>query len=474
MTVTPFDQGDSIEVRWPAVTRDVLGHPETVILYRVFRYENAEHPDEGAIAVSGDLTARGKGQLMTFADEDPALRPEYGEKNFWYRVECEDEARNVSARSTAVAGHLRDITPPATPGGVAAAGFDDYIRITWNLNTEPDMDGYLIYRSFCEYGKWPCLVLRYDNEGQKSHSKQCDMPWVLLGYLPQVDALDLGGQRPFFDDREVPKASPLCYAYLVKAMDRAQNKSGRWPPDPTKEPQESYVCQRLRDNKAPDPVVITSLLARDRAIEIEWVGPPVQDIRAYYVHRSKSKTGSFPFIGGVTVPRPQEPARILSEPLEPVIGCERIALEALDSLSLGSFVDRDVDPKEVYWYKVVGVDHECNVTSLERAVAVSTFTFTTQGPEVPTLTSVTPEHEACGLLVKWSPAFDINQHSGFAVFRSTSAAGQYNQIGSMVIGASQYVDVKVERSIPYWYRVMRLDVDGGVSELSAPESGVFP
>ena len=111
----------------------------------------------------------------------------------------------------------------------------------------------------------------------------CGGPYALIGTVSRADAAAMGAIVTF-DDRTVPAGSPLCYSYWIKALDRPQNRSGAWPvPDPFTE---KTVCQRLRDKTPPDPAIISGLFARDRAIRVEWVGPPVQDIRAYHVYRS--------------------------------------------------------------------------------------------------------------------------------------------------------------------------------------------
>jgi hypothetical protein len=296
VSVTAVDSESRLEVRWSLVEHDVEGHVEDAPMagYRLFRYESQNAPLVTGVQIGGLVASPPLGQPFVVAsDSAPLLRPAFGEQTFWYRMEALDAAGNVSARSVAVGGHLADITPPAPPKGVTAEGFDDFIRVRWNPNTEPDLDGYQIYRSLCHYGVCnPCEPDRrhatqpagHDvppDAGKPGKQEVCGGPYALVGTVSRADAEAMGSPVTFAD-HTIPAKSPLCYSYWVKALDRTQNRSGAWPvPDPAIE---TTVCQRLRDKEPPDPAIISGLFARDDAIRVEWVGPPVQDIRAYHVH----------------------------------------------------------------------------------------------------------------------------------------------------------------------------------------------
>jgi len=475
VTVTPDEVASRLEIRWPKVTYDADGHVESSVAgYRVYRYEAPGNPDTLATPIGGLIPQPGPGTIYLAAlDADPALRPPYGEKSFWYRVDCRDAAGNVSSRSAAVAGHLRDITPPSPPQGVDAEGFDAFIRVRWKLNTEPDLDGYLIYRSLCDFGDWVPCDREQPTTTHVPGKRPCSGPFVLIGNLSQAEAESLAavpGGTPFFDDHTVPKGSPLCYAYLVKAQDHAQNKSGSWPiPNLTTE---MIVCQRLRDKTPPEPAILSGLLARDQAILVEWIGAPVQDIKAYHVYRSENETGPYTWVGGMTVEVPPAPPVVLTSPYHPppFVGCDSLPLQTRDDMSAGSFLDTQADPKRIYWYKVLGVDQSGNETAVEKAVPISTFTFSTKQPDTPTITSITENPSPCALVVRWSPTFDATKHLGFALFRSESTAGLYRQVGSLV-AANEYVDTEVVRGVEYWYKVLQMDLEGKVSPLSPAKSG---
>ncbi|HEY3204793.1 MAG TPA: hypothetical protein VGL03_14175 [Thermoanaerobaculia bacterium] len=484
VSVKAVDSQNRLEVRWNIVQSDVEGHEESspIAGYRLFRYDAENAPLPTGTQIGGVIPPPAPGITdMTASDNASILRPPFGEQTFWYRVEAFDSSGNVGARSAAAGGHLKDITPPAPPKNVAAEGFDDFIRVTWAPNTEPDLDGYQIYRSLCHNGvSNPCEprqpgILSFGHEPVASDQEKtpCTGPYVLVGTVSLAAAKAMGATVTF-DDHSVPKGSPLCYSYWVKAIDRAQNQSGSWPfPDPSTE---KTVCQRLRDKTPPDPAVISGLFARDRAVRVEWIGPPVQDIRAYHVYRGTAEAGPYKWVGGMTVELPPAVPQILTAPYAPpaVVGCGKIPIVTIDSMSMGFFLDTTADPKTIYWYKVVGIDQSGNEASLGKAVPMSTFTFTTGLPSTPTITSVTGTSAApFGLVIRWIPTFDPARQRGFAVFRSDRFDGLYRQIGTLVTG-SDYQDNQVVRGVAYWYKVVLMDATGQVSMPSPPVSGSLP
>ena len=479
--VKAVDTENRLEVRWNIVEADIDGHQESAPVggYRLFRYDAENAPLTAGTQIGGVIPVPPAGTtFVTASDNWPGLRLPFGEKTYWYRVETFDASNNTSARSVAAGGHLKDITAPAPPKGISAEGFDDFIRVKWSRNTEPDLDGYQIYRSLCHNGVAnPCEPRQPGVAGPSATNENpktpCTGEYVLVGSVSLAQAKPMGATVTF-DDHSIPKGSPLCYSYWVKAVDKAQNRSGTWPfPDPATE---KTVCQRLRDKTPPDPAIISGLFARDRAIRVEWIGPPVQDIRAYHVYRAESEPGPYKWVGGMTVELPPAVPHILFAPYKPppVVGCDKIPITTIDAMSMGFFIDAIVDPKTIYWYKVVGIDQSGNEAPLSKAVPVSTFTFTTSLPSTPAIASITGTSIApFGLVVRWTPAFNAALLRGFAVFRSDRFDGLYRQIGTLIT-ASEYQDNQVVRGVSYWYKVAQMDMAGQVSLPSAPVSGTLP
>lgn len=486
MFVEAIESNSSFRVRWSKVRLDVDGHRENVVSYNVYRYARADNPSVGAVAVPPPIPQPGpfdSTRVLSKDDSTAGLRSACIDSTLYFRVEAVDAAGNISRRSIAVGAALKDTTRPAVVRGTVAEGYDDYIRVKWTLNTDCGIDAYLIYRSLCDRGKWyPCLRAagaagRLMEQPPSSNIKgkgDCGGPFVLVGVVPQSLAKTLGGGSAYFDDRSVPAGSPLCYAYLVKAQDHSQNISGSLPVPAV--PPEIIVCQRLRDRTPPEPAIIAGLFARDSAIQVDYIGPPVQDIAAYHVYRSDSlQFGTYNWVGGMTVVPPPGTGVPLAAPYTPPaqVACDSIPLVSNPYMSAGTFFDRHVDRKHIYWYKVLGIDRAGNQSLPDSALAISTFTFASGREIPPQIVSVSASDNPCALTLNWTPGYDTTRVSGFLVFRSTSPAGQYFQLEGLQ-KSNVYADPSVARNTTYFYRVVALRRDGMLTAMSDPKSGLHP
>ncbi len=493
LTVTPLEPQSQLEIRWTTSTLDVEGHADSsgVTGYQAFRYDAENALLSSGTPIGGIVPQPGAG--VTFAvsvDTSGNLRPHYGEKTYWYRVRAIDGSGNLSAYSAAVGGHLKDITPPDPPKNLAADGADTYIQLQWTPNTEPDLDHYQVFRSYCHNGKCnPCdpsdvkgappgqPQIPSDQTQPSANPKDdtgkgrtpCTGEYLLVGSVSLTQAKTMGNPV-VFRDTTIPANSPVCYSYWIKAYDQAQNMSGTWP---FPSANEQTVCQRLRDKTPPDPAIISGLFARDNDARIEWIAAPVQDIRAYQVYRADQETGPYKFVGGMTVEPPPAAPHVLTSPYQPppLVKCDTIPLVTIDSMSMGFFVDKTTHAKNIYWYKVLGVDQSGNESPIAKAVPMSTFTYTTARLPAPVITSVSATTAAqFELVVSWTPAFDPATTSGFAVFRSDSQNGLYRQLGTL-LKTSEFHDNVVVKNVTYWYKVVRMDLSGQISEPSGATSG---
>jgi hypothetical protein len=486
--VNPLEATSSFEIRWPRVDRDIEGHREQTKRYNVYRYVSGDNPTIGATFVGsalhpvpGDST-----RWLRVVDATMGLRSACRDSTLYFRVEAVDSQGNLSARSAAVGAALKDTTRPKNVTGTAAEGFDDYIRVRWNLNSDCDIDRYLIYRALCDYGDWiPCPdsskrivganaeVPPQQKPPKPGKPSACGGPFVLVGVMSQAEA-KARGNPTYFDDHSLPPGTPLCYAYLVKAQDLSQNISGSMPvPDKTKE---IVVCQRLRDRTPPEPGIISGLWARDSAIIVEVIGPPVQDIAAYHIYRSETgEHGVYSFVGGVKIVPPPGSNIILTTPYKPpaTVGCNTIPLVSNDYMSQVTFVDKNTEPRKVYWYKALGIDQSGNQTPVDSAMAISTFTFARNRDAGPVISAITATDDPCALTLTWTPSYDSTAMTGFVVFRGRAETGPYYQVDNVVRG-NTFIDNSVARSVSYWYRVAYLKRQGGVSNLSQPKSAAHP
>lgn len=503
------DNAGSVNIKWSQVMKDVNGHweePDSVVRYRVYRFPNSQNPDSVPSVLLGTVApAKGLYSKDT-TDSSPTLRSPYGNRTWWYRVRSVDANGNTSQWSTAVSAIVKDITPPSIVKNVVATGFEESISVKWQLNTEPDMASYMVYRSLCHLGDWVECGKRdtcrtwtdYDPNGQPLPGTPpnptgqpgapdpknklpcpCSGPFVFLGEITHDSAVRAkNAGHDFFDDRTIPAGSPLCYAYWIKAKDSSGNLSGSFPMPDAAERLE-IVCQRLKDRTPPEPALIAGLFAQADQIRVEWIGPPTQDTRAYHVYRAKGTDPSkeplpadYKWVGGKTVELPPDLPQTLTSPYVPpgIPPCDKISVQATPWMSEGYFEDKDVDPKLTYWYRVVGIDYDGNETQLQNAAAISTFTFTRKKPLAPVLDEPGVTTDPCAVSLNWSPVFNVQEHAGFIVYRSETASGPFTPIVKKPVTGNAYTDNSVVKGKTYWYRIALLKKSGQLSQLSNVKS----
>lgn len=521
LVATPDNNTAQINIQWTQVVKDINGHweqPDSSVRYRIYRFASSADPlttPSVYLGIAGPL----KGiRTKDTTDKDPSLRAAFGNRTWWYRVRAEDTTGNLSQWSSAVSAIIKDNTPPDIVHGVAATGFDTSISVKWNLNTEPDMSSYMVYRSLCHLGSWvPCNRgdtckewvnynpnATYPNTDQPTHTLThshtpigaaptaaaanpggpklpcpCSGPFVFLGEITQDSARRaMTAGHFFFNDLTIPAGSPLCYAYWIKAKDSSDNMSGDFPL-PSAAERAEIVCQRLRDLTPPEPALIAGLFAQADQIRIEWMGPPTQDTRAYHVYRATGTDpakeplpAAFVWVGGTTIELPPALPVTLTTPYKPpgLAPCDRISVQATPWMSQGSFVDKTTDPKLTYWYRVVGIDYDGNETPLNKSAAISTFTFTRKTPPTPVLDVIAKQANPCAVMLQWSPVFNPTLHKGFIVYRSSTATGPFLPIVVSPLKTNAFTDSGVINGQIYWYRLGVLMSNGRLSELTTAQS----
>ena len=263
-----------------------------------------------------------------------------------------------------------------------------------------------------------------------------------LGHIANIDSA--GATQ--YTDKSLLKDSPICYRYAVKAYDTNQNFSAM----------SDSICDRLSDYTGPLAPVIAGLKARNKAILVDWVAPPVQDLFGFTVERSE--TGSDPWVR--VSPKLKFPETFTCGDIP--------ATNIWAEDSVFSFLDTTVIEKKTYWYRIYGSDYTQNDGN--RSVPIETYTYNFSGPPKPTIVSVTQSAKPCGLQIVWTPAYD-KSHLGFAVFRSTSKDCCYRQI-SPIVTDNKYIDDKVTAGQSYWYKIQYFDTDGNRSLVSNLKIGV--
>lgn len=78
---------------------------------------------------------------------------------YYYALSASDEVPNESALSPQVVANVAaDTTAPAAPANVSALPGDEKVILSWDGNVEPDLAGYIVYRSEISGGPYTAVV----------------------------------------------------------------------------------------------------------------------------------------------------------------------------------------------------------------------------------------------------------------------------------------------------------------------------
>lgn len=476
LSVNASTLSSSLILNWKKSIRNINGHREQdhFHTYRIYRSDSIEELEDlnnlstyEVMTVTSDPTDESS-MDMKWEDTASILSPLYGEKDFFYRICCEDAHHNLSAPSAVISCRVPDHTPPGGTRLVSSEGFSDLIRIYWLPNPELDIAGYQVYRSVCDRGSiYPTQVLT-DKITTKMLEIKLPCDYVLIGEILAEEAeriLDSDGSISY-EDSSAPKGSPICYSYWVRAFDMARNLYNGVNGCPK---EEEFICQKLYEEIPPPVPVITRMKARDNAVLIEWTSSPVQDLRCFHIYRSSRENEIAEFVACVfsdASPTSTKPWTGVEHPR-----CEDIPADP-DPVSVAmSFVDTTLDPNKIYWYRVSALDwlgNESSGNNILLIPAVSTFTYSCGSAPQPIVTSPSESVvSGCARLIRWNPAYDATKLTGFIVFRSTKRDGAYRQI-SPVVKSNRFTDNSALQGIRYWYRVQAIDLNGKLSEASQP------
>ncbi len=132
--------GDSSnQLTWAAVTTRSDGSAyEGFVGYNIYRGLEKGREDEAPLT---------REPLRTTTYLDKAVE---NNKTYFYFVRAVDSPAvpwKESLDSTEASATPRDLTPPERPGGLTVVPGVNRIFLTWNENREPDLAGYVVYRS---------------------------------------------------------------------------------------------------------------------------------------------------------------------------------------------------------------------------------------------------------------------------------------------------------------------------------------
>ncbi len=464
LTVTATTEPKGLKLEWRKVTRDVEGRqiPDATQTYEIHRARTQAELSDLA-TLSGCLLSTEsanpideKTPVLDWTDTDPVLEPPYGEQDYYYRLICVDTDNNRSAPSAAVSGRIPDTTPPGPTQVVRSEGDETWIRVYWDLNSEEDVTGYLIFRGACNHG-----TLELGEIEEVFRRKVCDL--LLVGQLSAKEAEQRKIQdgHAWFEDTTVPEGSPICFGYWVRAYDAAQNLYPGLNGCPRSK--DEFACARLIEKTPPPVPVITGLAARDRAVEIDWIASPVQDQRAFHIYRSEKESGPLVFVGCVLLDGSEH-----SGPWTGVVPkCGEIPAAAPTTLVRGRFTDHGLEPQQIYWYRVSALDwlgNESEGTDLTVIPAISTFAYTQELPVTPFI-QPTPAQavSGCGLRLNWQAPVSADV-VGFVVFRRAGTSA-WRQV-SGILKDSVFEDATALRGVSYGYRVQSINARGRLSQPS--------
>jgi fibronectin type 3 domain-containing protein len=183
---------------------------------------------------------------------------------YYYNISASDEVPNESPQSASASNASSDILPPATPTGLTVTDVpnDDggALNITWNANTEPDLDHYTLYSN--KTGSWTVVAE------------------ISAGTEYYIDTGLADGTR---------------YYYNISASDDASTES----------PQSATANGVPADNSP--PAAPTGLTAADHpndeggAIDLNWNDNTETDLDHYDVYRSTTMGGTYTWLAETTV-----------------------------------------------------------------------------------------------------------------------------------------------------------------------------
>ncbi|MGD1041576.1 MAG: cellulase family glycosylhydrolase [Sedimentisphaerales bacterium] len=428
-----------------------------------------------------------------------------GTRTYYYVVTAVDTNFNSSADSLEVSATVpADSTPPAAPSGVSATAGDGTVSLDWNNNTEPDINGYNVYRSTISGGPY---------------TRQNGVP------LSSSD----------FNDANVTNGT--IYYYIVTAVDTSLNESAN----------SSQVSARPQLN----PIV---------GIIGSWITGTTHAKESGYnralvfVAHTKGTTSSTPSLTAVTYGG-RSMTKIIDRSTGSSTSRVYVAAFILNDANISAATSTTFTPtwtnqppsityssvflQNVNQTTLVGATASAGATSsttvstsalansngdmvLESAASsvAGTYTVTsgwtididlsvtgydgmgghkpaTGASETPSITQSSGNHSLIGFVVKMAPnvapaaptglsatsgigivLLNWNNNTepdlaGYNVYRSTTSGSGYVKLNSSLLTSSDYTDTNVVNGITYYYVVTAVDT-AGLESVNSGEVSATP
>ncbi|QMW66608.1 choice-of-anchor D domain-containing protein [Mumia sp. ZJ1417] len=314
---------------------------------------------------------------------------------YLYTIRAVDRRGNASSDSTPVpatpAGDPGDQTPPDVPTGLEVEEGDGEVALSWDANTEDDLDGYTVYRK--------------------------------TGAGPYVEIADVDADTTSYTDESAE--NDTLYTYAVAAFDKNGNTSALT----------EGITATPTDTTPPAAPATPTATAGDGQVALTWTASTESDLAGYRVYRAT--TADVPTTGdGIGGP---------------------------GLVPTASFTDEDATNGTTYYYVVVAVDTHGNPSDPSGSASATPVDGT--APAAPTGLEATAAKGEVTLDWADSAEADLDH---YAVYRSLvgAAAPLAEEPPIAEVDDSEYVDTTVDPGTTYAYWVVAVDATGNASAAS--------
>lgn len=146
-------QPDSVTLAWTAPGDDANIGTATLYDVRMSTAPIDLNSWNSATQVAGAPAPRVAGSKQSFTVHSLT----YG-TTYYFAIRTQDDAGNWSGLSNVLKWDwVADTAPPAAPSGVSATKDASDVHVHWAANSEPDLDGYTVYRAQSASGPWSAL-----------------------------------------------------------------------------------------------------------------------------------------------------------------------------------------------------------------------------------------------------------------------------------------------------------------------------
>ncbi|HTO89767.1 MAG TPA: fibronectin type III domain-containing protein [Candidatus Sulfotelmatobacter sp.] len=141
---------DSVTLQWTAPGDD--GSIGTATLYHMKM--STSTITSGNWASATDVSGL-PSPLVSGTRQSVVVRGLSSGTTYYFAIRAEDDAGNLAPISNVVQWNwVYDTAPPAAPSGVSAAKAGANVQVSWSANSEPDLQGYSVYRATASSGPY--------------------------------------------------------------------------------------------------------------------------------------------------------------------------------------------------------------------------------------------------------------------------------------------------------------------------------